>query len=150
MKYFVDAFYSDGRPLLGNMDGQTIIKAKIPTRTEAWKRIKYEDLSKLTTHKEPITYKLMDPYGNVCEIVERKPGDIGSTVRIIRDLRVQWNAAKKEGKTFKVHMKDDPRKDAWFKVTGLRVHPRYGDAEFQTRGCEWTNIHGAPFEFKGE
>ncbi len=39
MKYYIEAFYADGSPILGNLDGQAVIHAKRYRQTLAYKNV---------------------------------------------------------------------------------------------------------------
>lgn len=39
MRYFIEAMDASGEPILGNMDGQSSLKALEPTRCIAWRRL---------------------------------------------------------------------------------------------------------------
>lgn len=39
MKYYTEAYRADGSQLLGNLDGQGVIRAKLPRRTLLYKRL---------------------------------------------------------------------------------------------------------------
>ena len=68
-KFFIEAWYSNNTQMLGNMDGQAVVNAKKPLLTKAWKRIKSLPLSKLTTSKGPIIYKMVSKQGDVLQTI---------------------------------------------------------------------------------
>ena len=39
MKYYIECYYQDGKPILGNLDGQAVMNCKNYKRTNAYKRI---------------------------------------------------------------------------------------------------------------
>ena len=39
MRYFIEAIDASGEPILGNMDGQSSLKALEPTQCKAWRRL---------------------------------------------------------------------------------------------------------------
>jgi len=39
VRYFIEALDASGEPILGNMDGQSSLKALEPTRCKAWTRL---------------------------------------------------------------------------------------------------------------
>jgi len=39
MPYYIECYYADGKPILGNLDGQAVIHARLYRRTAAYKRL---------------------------------------------------------------------------------------------------------------
>jgi len=146
-KYYVQAFYADGRPILGNGDGQTVIKAKKPLLTDAWKRIEKLPLSMLTMHKGDIKYQLVTEYGTVLRTVIRSATAVETEWSKLAPLRQQWHDVKKQGKRLMVQIDGGHMR---LPVTGFREHPQYGTAQFQVSGRQWNYLNAALFTFFGE
>jgi hypothetical protein len=77
MKYYVEAYRSDGSQVLGNLDGQAVIRARDYKRTNIYKRLKSEPKSKLSLGGKVVRYDIvranpMDPNSrNVVETIRK-------------------------------------------------------------------------------
>lgn len=71
--YYIEAFYADGSPILGNMDGQAVIRARLYKRTNAYKRAVWLLADPKRTYKRVDHYKVVRPSGEIVEEI-RCPG----------------------------------------------------------------------------
>jgi hypothetical protein len=65
MKVYVEAFYPDGSQILGNLDGQAVIRAKNYRRTQAYKRLR----SILYNSTRVASFRIVAEDGRVLETV---------------------------------------------------------------------------------
>lgn len=74
MKYYIEALNAEGEPILGNLDGQAVLRAIEPTRCIAWKRLfqpasatrpKWARVAKwqLVTIRGRVIAERINPYG---------------------------------------------------------------------------------------
>lgn len=65
MKFYVEAYYEDGSPVLGNCDGQAVLKCRNPRRTKHYRHIK----DVIANGKSPRVsyYKIIDEHGRLFE-----------------------------------------------------------------------------------
>ena len=65
MKFYVEAYYEDGNPILGNCDGQTVLRCRNPRRTKHYRHIK--DVIANGKYPRVSYYKIVDEYGRLFE-----------------------------------------------------------------------------------
>jgi hypothetical protein len=63
MKYYVEAYDSSDRPILGNMDGQTVLRVRNYKRTKHYNRLRT-----MRTHRVSY-YKIVAESGRVLETI---------------------------------------------------------------------------------
>lgn len=64
MHYYIEAYNRDSLPILGNLDGQACIEAKIPQRTFLWKRFFFLSPARPFFHKVKF-WRLVDEKGTL-------------------------------------------------------------------------------------
>ena len=67
MRHYIEAYYADGRQILGNMDGQNVIHCKNPKLSHAWKRCLVGIIG-----SKAHTFKLVSHSNEVIATVENK------------------------------------------------------------------------------
>jgi len=65
MKFYVEAYYEDGNPILGNCDGQTVLRCRNPRRTKHYRHIK-DVIANGKSHRVSY-YKIVDEHGRLFE-----------------------------------------------------------------------------------
>src|SRR5690606_20481075 len=65
-KYYVEAYDHEGKQILGNLDGQGVIKAKNYRRTQHYKKL-YQ--GKVGSSSRVHCWKIVDENGNVLEVI---------------------------------------------------------------------------------
>jgi hypothetical protein len=68
---FIEAYYPDGRQILGTMDGQAVIHAKNPERSSSWRRVCTEPLERISL-RPSVIYKLVTESGKTIAILQKK------------------------------------------------------------------------------
>jgi len=67
MKYYIEAYGSDGRQILGNLDGQGVIRVPNFRLTKAYKRVRDLPTNKLSLNGRVTEYRIVDHSGRVME-----------------------------------------------------------------------------------
>ena len=70
---YIEAYYADGSPILGNMDGQAVISAKQYKRTNAYKRAVWLLADPKRTYKRVAFYRVVTPDGRLLEEIRPCP-----------------------------------------------------------------------------
>lgn len=65
MKTYVEAYYADGSPLLGNLDGQTMMRARNYKRTKHYRALRY----RLEREHKVAYYQIIAEDGRVLETI---------------------------------------------------------------------------------
>ena len=65
MKYYVEAYYEDGSEILGNCDGQTVLRCRNPRRTKHYRHLR--DAIAINRHPRVAYYKIVDQFGRLFE-----------------------------------------------------------------------------------
>lgn len=70
MRYYVEAYYEDGREILGNMDGQASIKCRNIRRTKHYRHLR-DVIASSNRHPKVAYYKIVDANGHILETLYR-------------------------------------------------------------------------------
>jgi|GEM_PF-4256148 len=68
MKVYVEAYYSDNTPMLGNLDGQGVIHAKNYKRTKHYKGLSARN----TLNNKVAFYHIVSPSGAILETITNR------------------------------------------------------------------------------
>ena len=67
MKYYVEAYYEDGSAILGNCDGQTVLRCRNPRRTKHYRHLR--DAIAKRHHPKVAYYKIVNEHGHLFETI---------------------------------------------------------------------------------
>jgi len=67
MKYYVEAYYEDGGQILGNCDGQMVLRCRNPRRTKHYRHLR--DVIAHRKYPKVSYYKIIDDKGRLFETI---------------------------------------------------------------------------------
>jgi len=70
-KLYVEAYGADGKQILGNLDGQNVIRTRNYKQTSTYKRLVSQPAEKLSLHGRVKQYKIVDDQGKVLAVIDK-------------------------------------------------------------------------------
>ncbi len=67
MKYYVEAYYEDGGQILGNLDGQAVLRCRNPRRTKHYRHL--QDVIAQGKHPKVSYYRIVDEHNRLFETI---------------------------------------------------------------------------------